>query len=342
MNRIFNEDLLPELRQMEFIMASSSPWLNHKVIAEVPCENQLLPIHAFSLGNTSPDVPVMNFIGGVHGLERIGTQVVLAYLETLLARLQWDSNLALLLEKVRINVIPLINPVGMAFHTRSNGNSVDLMRNAPLSSEEKTAFLVGGHRITKILPWYRGANNAEMEIESKALCDFTERDSFSAPLSMVLDCHSGFGISDRIWFPYAKSKLQPITHLGEMYHLRELLFQSFPHQDYIFEPQAKHYLCHGDLWDYMYDMSLNHNTTFLPLTLEMGSWRWVKKNPLQLLKTIGLYHPMKPHRIKRVLRGHLILMDFLTRAAASQSQWLGVASSEALKHKAKSLWYNHL
>lgn len=337
----FTDDLLPELKQIEFIIASKPACLRNEVIAEVPCENKLIPIHAFSLGSEAKTAPVMSFVGGIHGLERIGSQVVLAYLETLLARLLWDKNLQVLLDNVRLNFIPLVNPIGMAFQSRSNGNHVDLMRNAPHDSEEQTAFLVGGHRFSKLLPWYRGEKETGMEIESQALCDFIEQDTFNAPLSIALDCHSGFGIADRIWFPYAKSKLQPIAHIGEMYHLRELLFQSYPHQDYIFEPQAKHYLCHGDLWDHLYDKSLGQATTFLPLTLEMGSWRWVKKNPLQLIQALGLYHPMKPHRVKRVLRGHLILMDFLTRAAASYPNWLLDCKSLDMKQKATSLWYNN-
>ncbi|MGJ8692864.1 MAG: M14 family zinc carboxypeptidase [Thalassotalea sp.] len=339
MTQYFTDELLPELNQLAFIIASSPSCLRHKVIAEVPYENRLLPIYAFSLGSESPDAPVMNFVGGVHGLERIGSQVIIAYLETLLARLLWDDNLNQLLENLRINFIPMVNPIGMAVCSRANGNHVDLMRNAPVESNEKTAFLVGGHRLSTLLPWYRGDLDGAMEIESQALCDFIEQDTQSSPFALSLDCHSGFGITDRIWLPYAKSRLQPIAHIGEMYHLRELFFQSYPHQDYIFEPQANHYLCHGDLWDYLYDRSLSRATVFLPLTLEMGSWRWIRKNPLQIVKSLGLYHPMKPHRVKRVLRGHLILMDFLTRATASYQHWLVDGKSLDMKQKAVSLWY---
>lgn len=339
MRQLFIDELLPELSQLKFIINSSAAQLKYQVIAEVPYQQHFLPIYAFSLGNQTDHVPVMNFVGGIHGLERIGTQVVIAYLETLLAQLLWDKNLQQLLTQVRINFIPLVNPVGMALHRRSNGNHVDLMRNAPIESEEKTAWLVGGHRISNRLPWYRGELNSDMEIEAQALCGFIKQQVFNAPFSMALDCHSGFGITDRIWLPYAKSKLEPIAHLGEVYHLRELFFQSYPNQAYLFEPQAKHYLCHGDLWDHLYMQALAQQVTFLPLTLEMGSWRWIKKNPWQLLKALGLYHPIKPHRIKRVLRGHLTLMDFLTRATASYQNWLLDCKSLDMKQKALALWY---
>lgn len=341
MAQFFTDELLPELNQLEFIIASSSQ-VRHQTIAQVPFKNKLLPVYVFSLGSEDKSAPVINFVGGVHGLERIGSQVVIAYLETLLARLVWDEHLSHVLQNLRINFIPMVNPVGMAQNTRSNGNHVDLMRNAPVISQEKTAFLVGGHRVAKWLPWYQGELDAAMEIEAQALCHFIEHDALSAPFSLSLDCHSGFGLTDRIWLPYAKSKQQPIAHIGEIYHLRELFFQSYPYQNYIFEPQANHYLCHGDLWDYLYDKSLTYNTTFLPLTLEMGSWRWIRKNPMQLLKTLGLYHPMKPHRVKRVLRGHITLMDFLTRATASYQNWIFDCKSLDMKQKALATWYHYL
>ena len=47
------------------------------------------------------------------------------------------------------------------------------------------------------------------------------------------------------------------------------------------------------LWDYFYYQSRAQNQAhFLPLTLEMGSWRWVKKSPRQLFNMAGLNVPM--------------------------------------------------
>ncbi|NTS76458.1 DUF2817 domain-containing protein [Catenovulum sp. SM1970] len=333
-------DTLPELKQIEFIIESNRSLLRSQVLAHVPYQNQLFPIHAISLGTENSKAPCITFVGGVHGLERIGSQVLIGFLETLLGRMQWELSIQQMLETVQINFIPLVNPVGVAQHWRSNGNHVDLMRNAPVESQEKTAFLVGGQRLSKHIPWFRGTKN-QLEVESQAVTDFIRSNVFQSPFSLVLDCHSGFGLHDRLWFPYAKSKLKPIHHIGEVYHLRELLFQTYPHLSYVFEPQAKHYLCHGDLWDYLYDESLKTETVFLPLTLEMGSWRWVKKNPIQLLKALGLFHPMKPHRVKRVLRSHLILMDFLMRATASYKNWLNDGKSLSMEQKATQLWYDN-
>ena len=48
------------------------------------------PLVGFSIGNQDPEAPTLGLIGGVHGLERIGSEVVLAYLGSLLERLAWD------------------------------------------------------------------------------------------------------------------------------------------------------------------------------------------------------------------------------------------------------------
>lgn len=150
-----------------------------------------------------------------------------------------------------------------------------------------------------------------MEKEAQTLCDFICRELLPSPFSLVLDCHSGFGYLDRIWFPYASSRKECIDHIGEVYYLRKLFQQTYPYQNYCFEPQSQHYLTHRDLWDFLYLISLNQNKTFLPLTLEMGSWRWIRKTPMQIFNQLGMFHPIKPHRVNRVLRGHLILMEFL-------------------------------
>lgn len=330
----------PELRQIEAIIHEGNPaYLRSKALCQVPCGDDRLPVYALTLGSSAADVPCVTYVAGIHGLERIGTQVVIAFLEGLLERLKWDWVLAEILQRVRINFLPIVNPAGMLNKTRANGCGVDLMRNAPVDSHEKTILLAGGHRISSALPWYRGKTDDPMQLEAQALCDFIARDVLSAPFSLVLDCHSGFGFHNQIWFPYARSRREPIKHLKEVCYLRNLFMQTYPHQDYLFEPQSQHYLVHGDLWDFLYLKSLENGNIFLPLTLEMGSWRWIRKNPLQLRQLLGLYHPIKPHRLNRVLRSHLILMEFLLHATLSYQNWLNQGDAAELEQQALALWY---
>ena len=111
-----------------------------------------------------------------------------------------------------------------------------------------------------------------------------------------------------------------------------------PHHDYSFEPQSKQYLLHGDLWDHAYDATPAQNI-FLPMTLELGSWLWIRKNPRQIFSRHGIFNPIKAHRIKRVLRRHADLLDFLARAAYSAPQWLPVGDRRIdLTQQATSFW----
>jgi hypothetical protein len=321
---------LPELLALERIMELGASQLEARVVGRVAMpQGGDYPIHAVSLGNPDPSVPAVGYFGGVHGLERIGAEVVIAYLQSLVMRLQWDSTLHKQLESVRLVFMPIVNPGGMALGTRANPQGVDLMRNAPISSEDPVPFLVGGQRISARLPWYRGAQADPMEKENGAVCEVVTQELLSRKFSVAVDCHSGFGARDRIWFPYAHTRA-PIAHLAEIQALKSIFVQSNSYHRYIFEPQSLQYLAHGDVWDYLYQQSCTEaDRVFLPLTLEMGSWLWVKKNPRQLFSRHGMFNPLIEHRQQRVLRQHQSFLDFLSRAACGHSLWLPTMENRA-------------
>ena len=287
---------------LERIIELGAAWLETRVVCNVNLPGGgSYPVHVIALGNPALDVPAVGYFGGVHGLERIGTGVVISYLQSLVMRLQWDSTLHRQLESVRLVFMPIVNPGGMALGTRANPNGVDLMRNAPVEAQEPVPFLVGGQRLSAGLPWYRGLKGQAMEIENQAVTDVVKTELLPRSFSLSVDCHSGFGASDRIWFPYAHTRV-PITHLAEMHALKSIFVQSNSHHRYIIEPQSLQYLAHGDLWDHLYQQSCAQaKNIFLPLTLEMGSWLWVKKNPRQLFSRHGIFNPLIEHRQQRVL-----------------------------------------
>ena len=312
----------PELVELDRLLERAGPGVLVEPIAAVECAGRRLPVTRVAMGRTDRDAPIAIVVGGVHGLERIGSAVVLSFLATLLERLRWDDALHRLLEAVRIVLVPVVNPGGLWRGTRANPAGVDLMRNAPVESDGKVPWLVGGQRIGPALPWYRGAAGEPMQPESAALCAMVERELGGRPFAIAVDCHSGFGVRDRIWFPYARSP-RPIEHVGEMLALARLFERTHPSHRYVIEPQSAQYLAHGDLWDHLYAHALARgDTTFLPLTLEMGSWSWVRKNPRQLFSRHGLFNPQVAHRHDRVLRRHGSWLDFAVRAAASHRRWV--------------------
>lgn len=331
----------PELEALEELIKSLHNHARIEIQTYSKYRKLKFPVYSISLGSTDPKAPTLGFFGGIHGLERIGTRVVLSYLHTIAELLSWDRLIHAIFKHIRLVFMPLINPVGMYLPRRSNGNGVDLMRNAPQDAEE-AIFLLSGHRISRFLPWYRGRKGDPMEAEAQAVCDFVKREVFQAKVGITVDVHSGFGTVDRLWFPYAKSH-RPFSLLAEVYGIKKLLDQTYPNHFYRIEPQSKSYTAHGDLWDYLFDerQKQKNEGVYLPLSLEMGSWIWIKKNPWQLFSALGPFNPIKPHRRQRILRRHLIFFDFLARVIQSESHWTSLSpkvqqerTSEAIK-----LWY---
>ena len=335
---------LPELATLERVLKGLHGRARIEVEATVHRGDVEFPIYSVSIGSTDPKAPCLAILGGVHGLERIGSEVTIAWLQTLSEMLTWDRTLEQRLGTTRLCFMPIVNPIGMFLTKRANGNGVDLMRNAPVEAEEKPMFLVGGHRHSPRLPWFRGpgTTEGEMEVEAKAVISFVRREVFPSSASLAVDVHSGFGSMDRLWFPYAKT-LRPPPHLAEISALKRLFDRSYPNHFYKIEPQAKNYTTHGDLWDYLYEEQLTApgRGVFIPWTLELGSWLWLKKNPRQLFSSLGPFNPVQPHRLQRILRRHLTLFDFLHRAVACAEAWTGLSAEgrRQLSSSALELWY---
>lgn len=330
---------LSALIELERLIRIGGEALDVRVVHEIQTGGKRLPIHAVMLGSADPGRPALGIFGGIHGLELIGAEVALEFLRHLVMRLAWDEDLHHLLGRLRLVFMPLVNPGGIWRGTRANPNGVDLMRNSPVEAREP-AFLLGGQRISRFLPWYRGRLGAAMEAENRALCAIVESELLGRPFSLALDCHSGFGLADRIWFPYAHTEV-PIAHLAEIHALKSLFEQAHAHHDYLFEPQSRQYLTHGDIWDHLYRASLAApERIFLPLTLEMGSWLWVKKNPRQIFSRFGIFNPGIARRQQRVLRRHIAWFDFLAHAAASYQRWLPDEARRRHHHElALREWY---
>jgi hypothetical protein len=331
----------PELTQLQALLGELELHAHIEVVEHITFQELTFPIHCISIGSTAPDAPVIAYFGGVHGLEKIGTEVLLAYLQTLLQLLSWDGEWISRLQRMRLIFMPIVNPVGVYRGSRCNGNGVDLMRNAPIEGSGKTK-LYSGHRISSALPWYRG-NESGMEPEAQALCKMVREQLAQSPLVIAVDLHSGFGLQDRLWFPYA-GRQQPFAALAEAHALKQLFDRSYPNHFYTIEPMSQEYVINGDLWDYLFDEHLTNtqtDTVFMPLTLEMGSWSWLRKSPLHLFSRHGLFHPLLPHRQQRILRRHLTLFDFLSRAALYPQHWAYLSESERMHHlqQAMRTWY---
>lgn len=332
----------PELLALDALIDKAGSRLVSEIVTRINVDGHALPLWCLSLGNRSPEVPAIGFFGGVHGVERIGSQVLIAYLGNLVERLQWDVTLHDLLTRLRLVFMPIVNPGGFLRGTRANPAGVDLMRHAPVEADGDVRWPLGGQRLSPHLPWYRGSLGAPLQPEAEALFKVVRERLLPHPFSMAVDCHSGFGFRDQLWFPYARTQ-QPFPHLAEAEALRALFNRTYPHHSfYVMEPQCLNYTTHGDLWDFLYDEARQHqpNKLFLPFTLELGSWAWMKKNPRQLLDPLGLFNPLLPHRHERVLRRHLTLFEFLQQASVSHRHWRPTEEQRLLHEQAaRERWF---
>ncbi len=329
-----------EIEHIEQLAQQFPQYVRLNPLEEIHYNGTTLPIYALEMGSRRCDAPCLFFTGAIHGVERIGSQIILAFIKSLLRRLDWDRQLKEQLERVRIIAVPVVNPWGVTLKKRANHNGVDLMRNAPVEALNPSYQLYAGQTVSASLPWFRG-NPTQMEQELKALSRCILDITMQTRSTILLDLHSGFGTRDRLWFPYAHSQLAP-SNLHQYYLLYRRFRKSYPHYElYQFEPQWHQYTTHGDFWDWMLiehqAKSTNH---FLPLTLELGSWLWVKKNPIQLLKFSQLFHPTKPHRIKRVQRRHSTLLSYLIQVLDSDLiDKMTAEEQQKYTQKAKKLWF---
>ena len=138
-------DDLPEWEVLQRLIELGGRWLQVRELGQVQLRQvggalRRLPLLCVTLGNPDPACPGIGVFGGVHGLERIGSEVVLGCLHHYVHRLPWDGLLQQQLEHLRLVLMPLVNPGGLARGTRANPNGVDLMRNAPLQASEAVPF----------------------------------------------------------------------------------------------------------------------------------------------------------------------------------------------------------
>ena len=70
--------LLPELQWLEQLIERGHPHLQAREAQRVHMPGgPSFPVHAITLGNPDPALPAVGYFGGVHGLERIGAEVVI-------------------------------------------------------------------------------------------------------------------------------------------------------------------------------------------------------------------------------------------------------------------------
>ncbi len=74
----------PEMDELKAIRVAGGARFAWYTIGEVRAREHMFPILTAAIGSDDPQAPAIGFFGGVHGLECIGTQLVLEYMRALL------------------------------------------------------------------------------------------------------------------------------------------------------------------------------------------------------------------------------------------------------------------
>jgi Zinc carboxypeptidase. len=187
----FLPDSFAEYEDLRTILDQGSASFEIRTVYETTVRGRQFAVHTASIGSTDPLAPAIGFFGGIHGLERIGSQLVLDYMRALLARLEWDELLVRQLQSIRLIFMPIVNPAACGRHAGQSQWSRSDAQCAAECADERVPLLAGGQRVGAWLPWYRGRQGEPMEPEAAALLRVVETEMAGRPLSIALDCHSG-------------------------------------------------------------------------------------------------------------------------------------------------------
>jgi hypothetical protein len=80
-------DSFREQLELEAILQAGSAAFDIRVSCETRVDGRHFPVYSAAIGSSDPQAPAIGFFGGIHGLERIGTQLLLDYMRSLLSRL---------------------------------------------------------------------------------------------------------------------------------------------------------------------------------------------------------------------------------------------------------------
>ncbi len=301
----------PELVQLKRLEKMFGDIIIMEKLGEVEHKGYRSQIDAFFISHKPrPELPTIAFFSCFHGVEWIGSRVLVNFIEHLIREITWDEDIKNITEKVNICGIPIVNPIGKIEHYRSNGNGIDLMRNSPVKAK-KAIPLLGGQRFSRHLPWYMGKG---LEKENEIVIKFLDQYVFPSDFKMSIDIHSAFLRDSRIWIPYASGKELPAKEAEVFLQVKKMLNSIYKYNPYRYEKQESIYKTNGDFWDYNFDRHNElHKGTYLPLTLEISSWSWSLRNIFRRWSMEALFNPFNIKDSNSEYIKHIMVFDFLIR-----------------------------
>ena len=116
--------------------------------------------------------------------------------------------------------------------------------------------------------------------------------------------------------PYASGKKVPEKETKIFAEIKKHLYTIYRHHPYKYEKQTDIYSTHGDFWDYNFDQHLESGKgTYLPLTLEISSFKWAMRNLLSNWTVEAIFNPINRHQSRDEYIKHMMIFDFIIKFA---------------------------
>ena len=109
------------------IYTQNDSYVNKKVLGKIYEERYDFPVYTFTPENGYSKKIILG--SGMHGGEKLAIISLYKFLKHLCEDWKTNPQLAYIRNNVQLIVMPLQNPFGIAYHTRKNGNEVDINRN---------------------------------------------------------------------------------------------------------------------------------------------------------------------------------------------------------------------
>ena len=78
-------DSFAEYDGLKALLDEGARWFETRSVATVEVSHRKFELFVAGVGSSDPQAPAIGFFGGIHGLERIGTQLMLDYMRALLS-----------------------------------------------------------------------------------------------------------------------------------------------------------------------------------------------------------------------------------------------------------------
>ena len=243
----------PSLKEI-YKQAKSLAWAYDFIqIEEIGRSVEARPIYVLRYRLSSEQVPQALITAGIHACEYIGVAVAMNFAKELAEKAQSDEKLKELLQKVEIDIVPVINPDGYErvwrtggkggkIGTRKNAHGVDLNRNFLVVPGAKSWHPLAGNRRPRS-NYYMGPEPLS-EPETKAISKLVK----SGHYFVAFNLHS---VAGKFLYPYSYTK-KPAPHKKVFIEIGKAFTSAQKYHSYKIQQSCSWYPTLGDLDDYLY------------------------------------------------------------------------------------------